>query len=116
MQPLLLPNTKETVEEATWLENWTRVIAIGYSYWDGFIDCLIIHIATYLQTCEDSFATHWLLLLCRALYSRPFFSMVAKVASRCFIHRRRERRSSRSLVRWRSSGRSATTWSSTSSS
>ena len=64
MQPLVLPNAKEKVEEATWLENWIRIIAIGYSFWDGFIDCFIIHLAMYLRNCEDPFALHWLLLLC----------------------------------------------------
>ena len=86
MQPLVLPNAKEKVEEATWLENWIRIIAIGYSFWDGFIDCFIIHLAMYLRNCEDPFALHWLLLLCRSLYSRPFFSMVTNVIPVGSVH------------------------------
>ena len=116
MQPLVLPNAKEKVEEATWLENWIRIIAIGYSFWDGFIDCFIIHLAMYLRNCEDPFALHWLLLLCRSLYSRPFFSMVTNVIPVGSVHCRRERRRLRSPARWRSFSPSATMCPSTSSS
>lgn len=80
-------STNEIIDEDVWLENWLHILAIAYSRWNGFLDCLVENIGVRFSQEMDEQSAKWLLQIVEGIHSYDFYSMIIEVRRMVILNR-----------------------------